>query len=194
MNVVKSASASDIKSAKYVFETTGIRDYFLLTKGWHYAFSNVGKVYPRSFVEQFLSNRKDADTIIIEGGYDMKPESTPNQRTITLVTIPQEVAQLIRNMRTAIYTDAEIIRCATSKDGIEVYREGLSSIPFDTLLSALVNGFTIEKSAEELAHDAIRAEFIKRWSPGHNSEDVAFARGMRHTLDVLSISITEVNA
>ncbi len=198
MNVIKSASPSDIESAKYVFETTGIRDYFLLTKGWHYAFANIGRVYPRSFVEQFLNNRIDADTLIIEGGNAMKSESNVNQRTITLPTIPQKVADAIEYYREKGDNNVHICEYISIRYTSERAKL-IQSIPFETLLSALINGYVIEKSAEELAHDAIRrqyqyhrAESLKATTGGGYYN--GYMEAVEDTLGNLGIKITEVNA
>jgi len=194
MNVVKSASKSDIESASNVFESAGAGMYTLIKSRNVYGMY-VGRTYDRTTAVAFASLNKG--TIIIEGGYEMSNESaTPNQRTITLVTIPQDTAQLLDNMRIAQYTDAEIIQCSKEGGGIAVYGHILRSIPFETLLSALVNGYLVEKSAEELetqrTHDAIRAEFTKCISGSDYS--AGLAEGIAYTLTTLGLTITEVNA
>lgn len=115
--------------------------------------------------------------------------ATLNQRTITLVTIPQEVAHVINDLRYDECDTAYISELALrSGGGVPSATLTLQSIPFDTLLSALVNGYTVEKSAEELAHDRIRDQYTQRECVG------AFANGIAYTLDTLGIKISEVNA
>jgi predicted sugar kinase len=193
MNVVKSASKSDIESASNVFESAGAGMYTLIKSRNVYGMY-VGRTYDRTTAVAFASLNKG--TLIIEGGYDMSTESSVNQRTITLVTIPQEVSDAIEWARITDGDSAGIIRRIESPYYSGYHTDALRSIPFETLLSAIVNGYLIEKSAEELAHDAIRTRYLYL---KHNAESGnIYAREayteMVRTLNTLGIKITEVNA
>lgn len=110
-----------------------------------------------------------------------------NQRTVTLPTIPKEVADAIENFRKSNFADESIIAVA----GIS---ETLRLIPTATLLSALVNGYVVEKSAEELvreAYDNIRKEYVYR---PHSWYYDGRADGIVFTLHTLGIKIEGVNA
>ncbi|QOT13759.1 hypothetical protein JNUCC32_31220 (plasmid) [Paenibacillus sp. JNUCC32] len=119
-----------------------------------------------------------------------------NKRTAVMVTlpiIPKEVAEVIEKLRrNPDYGDAFICDLA-SRTGGGLHNDTITLrlIPFDTLLSALVNGYVVEKSAEELAHECIRAEY--RYYCGD-----PYGRGARHgiiyTLETFGIKIEGVNA
>ena len=119
-----------------------------------------------------------------------------NQRTVTLPTIPRQVAEVIERLRNVSeYDNADfidhVVACDPESVGVT-----LRSIPFDTLLAALVNGYTVEKSAEELereAHDLIRNEY-RGYKRSSCAEDNAYAEGMCDTLNHLGIKIEGVNA
>ena len=84
-----------------------------------------------------------------------------NTVTITLPTIPRQVAEVIERLREINgYNNAGILRLATRTGGA-LHNDTVmpNTIPFDTLLSALVNGYTVEKSAEELAHEKLRKAY-----------------------------------
>ena len=121
-----------------------------------------------------------------------------NKRTITLPTIPRQVAETIERLRNFNeYTNANITELATRTGGA-LHRDTvtLRTIPFDTLLAALVNGYTVEKSSEELereAHDLIRKEY-RYHARSSFGEDNAYAEGMCDTLNHLGIKIEGVNA
>ena len=119
-----------------------------------------------------------------------------NQRTITLPTIPRQVAELIEEYRREdeypAWENDRII--AEVLSDMHIDNHPLRSIPFDTLLSALVNGYTVEKSAEELereAHCRIRLHYdMERdteWAVG-------YCNGIEFTLATLGIKIEGVNA
>lgn len=115
--------------------------------------------------------------------------------SITLPTIPREVAEAIETARKQGVCNATIIDVRNDDHNImDVSRGDLRLIPFDTLLSALVNGYTVEKSAEELAHDKIRRVFERRSFPVALLPDRAYIGGIRFTLDTLGIKIEGVNA
>lgn len=119
-----------------------------------------------------------------------------NERTITLPTIPRQVAEAIETARNACACNATIIDVRNDDHNIpNVSRGDLRLVPFDTLLSALVNGYTVEKSAEELAHDAIRESYKRSRLPGWSSSySEGRADGIKFTLDKLGTKIEGVNA
>jgi len=195
MNVVKSASSSDIESARYVFKRTGYDEYLVIKSRDVNCVHAIGATYSRIAAEAFA--KKHNGTLIIEGGNDMKPESTVNQRTITLQTIPQEVADAIEWARKRDGDTDGIVRHAVDTfNYVGPQTEVLRSIPFETLLSALVNGYVIEKSAEELAHDAIRTRYLYLKHNADNGGTYAreAASETIKTLNILGIKIEGVNA
>ena len=123
-----------------------------------------------------------------------------NQRNVTLPVIPRQIAETIERLREINgYNNAGILRLATRTGGaLHNDTVMLNTIPFDILLaSALVNGYTVEKSAEELereAHDEIRDSFAYRTSGLADDEDDAYVDGMMFTLNTLGIKIEGVNA
>ncbi|MFI2856915.1 hypothetical protein ACH6EH_07215 [Paenibacillus sp. JSM ZJ436] len=113
-------------------------------------------------------------------------------KTIELPIIPREVANAIETARTQGAMNATIIDAYYDDVYIPgINRFDLSSIPFDTLLSALVNGYTTEKSVEELAHEEIRYKYETTGTWGEYS--TGYCNGIRYTLDTLKITIEGVN-
>lgn len=115
--------------------------------------------------------------------------------------IPAEVADLIENMRTIGITHKEITRVAQGHTLVTAYYEVLSSIPFDTLLAALVNGYERELTEEQKRADRER-ELVRDYDSHRGGygryctveADDAFADGMEYALDTLGIKIEGVNA
>jgi hypothetical protein len=120
-----------------------------------------------------------------------------NQRTVTLPTIPKEVADAIERMRLRGHS-AEHITAVASRTGGGLHRDTvtLQTIPFDTLMSALVNGYVVEKSAEEQAYDTIREAHAERCDDYASIGDYSggYADGIEFTLNELGIKIEGVNA
>jgi hypothetical protein len=117
-----------------------------------------------------------------------------NQRTVTLPTIPKEVADAIEAARKQGVCNATIIDVRNDDFTLaEVSGAVLRLISFDTLMSALVNGYVVEKSAEELAHETIHSKYV-RVSYADDFHAEGYARGIRFTLDTLGIKIEGVNA
>jgi hypothetical protein len=118
-----------------------------------------------------------------------------NQRTVTLPTIPREVADAIEAARRQGVCNGTIIDVRNDDFTLaEVSGAVLRLIPFDTLMSALVNGYVVEKSAEELvreAYDNIRKEYVDR---PHSWYYDGRADGIIFTLHTLGIKIEGVNA
>lgn len=116
--------------------------------------------------------------------------------------IPAEVAEAIELLRDhsvrrpiPVWSDELILRTVlvTKDPGPTV--EALQSIPFDTLLAALVNGYERELSEEERRESAIKREWLDRDRRRHNSEYCdGFADGIEFVLGELSVEIEGVNA
>jgi len=121
-----------------------------------------------------------------------------NQVMVTLPTIPKEVADAIETARKQGACSGTIIDVFTDEYTLPgVSGAVLRQVPLDTLLSALVNGYTVEKSAEELereAHDRIRQFYRYHTTGVTDEEDEAYADGVLDTLDTLGIKIEGVNA
>ena len=121
-----------------------------------------------------------------------------NQRTITLPVIPRKVAEAIewaRRKDEGFFDILDRVRDTGTYAGPNT--NALRSIPLDVLASALVNGYTVEKSAEELereAHDRIRAKYRMRSVSTDLTADVSFTAGMMFALNELGIKIEGVNA
>lgn len=121
-------------------------------------------------------------------------------------TIPNDVADAIEELREkpGALDNARIIELAMpSRTSIAIDKtvDAIRSIPFDTLMAALVNGYERELTEEQIAHAKIRnrhkAELITARFSGHygaRQENVAFADGIKFTLDALGIKVSGVNA
>lgn len=115
-------------------------------------------------------------------------------------TIPVEVADAIEELR--VRADSESILYSVLNDptaGISV--DALRTIPFDTLLAALVNGYGRELTEEQKRAESERE--LARTYENHRGgiglyntaeEDDAFADGIEHALDVIGVKIDGVNA
>ena len=126
------------------------------------------------------------------------------------VTIPREVADAIETLRDPetghAFSNAEIVSVAL-KTGGGLHRDtvALQKIPFDTLLTALVNGYERELTEEEAREKAlsdIRANYT--WYDAAASEESRMFNGdptrhmlamyaIRDTLNTLGIDIPGVN-
>lgn len=127
-------------------------------------------------------------------------------RKATLVpTIPRDVAAAIESLRARGLNGPEIAdraRCRyTQDDSLTLYAFAKSSeAAAATILVALVNGYEIEKTAEEAAHDRIRAVYRRKIystffaDPTKFSRDKGFAEGIKYTLNELGVKIEGVNA
>ncbi|WP_178023071.1 hypothetical protein [uncultured Paenibacillus sp.] len=118
------------------------------------------------------------------------------------VTIPAEVADAIEKLRKGYPWSNECIIELRANGGQAACRakeaEALRSIPFDTLLAALVNGYEREQTEEERAHAAIRKLYVRHalGSDGYEATPLskAHADGINFTLNTLGIRIEGVNA
>ncbi|MDQ0168703.1 hypothetical protein [Paenibacillus tundrae] len=115
--------------------------------------------------------------------------------------IPAEIAELIENMRKAGVTNQEMTRVAQGHTLLPVHTDVLTSIPFDTLLAALVNGYERELTEEqrmarikrELTSDYITHRTgMGRYDNAY--EDKAYADGIERALDAVGVKIEGVNA
>lgn len=119
----------------------------------------------------------------------------------TIPVIPAEVADAIEWKRNR----SDGLPKWTNEDFIEAYLRGigdtqkkLRAITFDTLLSALINGYTREKTAEELAdeerqqkHRRIREVYES--NVGYTKVTNAFAEGIVFAINTLNIGVLGVN-
>lgn len=112
-------------------------------------------------------------------------------------TIPAEVADIIEAMRKTPYCNNRDIISAYNRDP---GRRELRSIPFDTLLAALVNGYDRELTKEDQRAESERAladEYTshRRGNGRYDEfcEDHAFADGIEFALDMTGIKIEGVN-
>lgn len=132
----------------------------------------------------------------------MNDKTTLNKR----VTIPHNVADAIETLKYGHipFDNRRIIRVAQSTKFIGPTAEDLRSIPFDTLLAALVNGYEREKTPEEIAHDRLRSGYVEAKSAYRSyTESIApvkaarcegFADGIKFALNELGVKISGVNA
>jgi hypothetical protein len=127
--------------------------------------------------------------------------------TMTQVTIPNDVADAIEHYRKRWFDNAKLTEFTLSKDWAGSYPTALRSIPFDTLMAALINGYEREQTAEQRAlaatqraHNTIRLEYLRCLSYCESEVSAVRIRncgerdGIKSTLDTLGVKITEVNA
>ncbi|KOS00438.1 hypothetical protein [Paenibacillus polymyxa] len=115
--------------------------------------------------------------------------------------IPAEVADAIELMRCDAggqpWDNEKIIDSVRDTNIDEIHLRKLRSVPFDTLLAALVNGYTRELTTEEQERKRTYTEIaytLQRHTQGDGrydtySEDSAFADGVQYTLDMLGIYV-----
>lgn len=110
-------------------------------------------------------------------------------------TIPNEVADLIEDLRNDSFSNEDIVHLRN--DVGSIHRFSLNSISCDTLMAALVNGYEREMT-EEQRHQKIkdRYELYRSCAGNYDTgrEDEAHADGIRYTLNMLDIKIEGVNA
>lgn len=121
-------------------------------------------------------------------------------------TIPREVADAIESFRADGWDNPRIILISL-KNGFPITPRATVLVTYahdnvDTLLAALVNGYDVEKTEEERAHERIRDWYAGLQKIQRNCQqslslrDMAFARAdtIRCVLNDLGIKIPEVNA
>jgi len=116
-------------------------------------------------------------------------------------TIPNEVADAIEMMRIQYGENnvksiiAAVVDTARF-NGVNTVT--LRSIPFDTLMAALVNGYKREMTEEQRIHAGIRECYVMHRSVRNAfhpfNADQAFADGILFAVDKLGIKIEGVNA
>ena len=117
-----------------------------------------------------------------------------NQRTVTLPVIPRKVAEAIEWARRKDEGFFDILdRVRKTGEYAGPNTNALRSIPLDVLASALVNGYTVEKSAEERAHDEIRLR-CRTMRSRNGLYEAGYYDAVKSTLDTLGIKIEGVNA
>lgn len=123
---------------------------------------------------------------------------------MTKVTIPREVAEEIEHLRSGVgygktRDNAQICEIALrTGGGIHPATHILRKIPFDTLLSALVNGYGRELTAEETIADIYRkltesANMERGIYNGDSSRYTMAALAIERTLGLLGVIIPGVN-
>lgn len=116
-------------------------------------------------------------------------------------TIPRQVADVIEFYRSGMVETDILVKCVLDPNWIGEYAEILRSIPFETLLTALINGYNVEKTPE----DKIRVRYeehgltaqAKAVSAGnfiHAGRCDGYRQGVVETLAALKIEIKGVNA
>lgn len=127
--------------------------------------------------------------------------------TIKPVTIPREVADAIEWFRadmegSVAYTNQDVVTVALREPYPLNHREAaLRKVPFDTLLSALVNGYERELTEEEKREQAyaeIKRQYVSARSTTYYISDTdglysGILRGIEITLDTLRIVIPGIN-
>ncbi|MCU6709289.1 hypothetical protein M6D81_11285 [Paenibacillus sp. J5C_2022] len=116
--------------------------------------------------------------------------------------IPRDVAKAFGYLRSQGYTSYGITDHAATGSGEMAVL--LRSIPLDTLMAALVNGYEIELTAEEehqKALEKVRDKYMSKRSDARRyewmserlaSKQTGFADGIQYTLRTLNIDIPEV--
>jgi hypothetical protein len=107
--------------------------------------------------------------------------------------ISAEVADAIERARKHRWSNERIAQFVLDPDHTMVGVLALHTIPFDTLLAALINGYEREKSPEDIRHEEIRKEFV--WRNGSITEySSGMADGIRYAVAMLGVKIEGVNA
>ncbi|OMC96260.1 hypothetical protein MKX34_24155 [Paenibacillus sp. FSL R5-0636] len=114
--------------------------------------------------------------------------------TIKPVTIPREAADRIEGLRSSALSNERIVDVYVSEGrGTPPSTRGIRSISFDTLLSALVNGYErelTEEEARELAYEELREIYA---TPPQSMFARGFDEGLIFTLNTLGIVIPGIN-
>lgn len=94
----------------------------------------------------------------------MNATKTP-VKTPLVPAIPREVADIIERWRNDLrHSNPYILRAVLTPDEYDgPYTRVLRSIPFDTLLAALVNGYTVELTKRERVEAALQRNGVRDW-------------------------------
>jgi hypothetical protein len=114
------------------------------------------------------------------------------------VTIPAEVADAIEYLRKegSVWDDAIIANCfngaystssCPTRSLLARYADGNTT----KTVSAIINGYEREMTAEQRAHERISEAYHRRIEDGH-SRRIAFADGIKFTLNELGVKIEGV--
>jgi len=123
--------------------------------------------------------------------------------TLTVPTIPSYVADANERVRAEPnpFSNAKIVEVTLENGKFDGETPvALRSIPFDTLLAALVNGYEREKTVEEVAHDRIRTAVEVRLTHAKHTttteavRHTSFVNGIKFALRELGVKIEGVNA
>lgn len=108
--------------------------------------------------------------------------------------IPQRVADAIESFREHGFPSNEnIIKVAHDRGAAVTPRlVAIRSIPFDTLLAALVNGYEREVTPEQLTHEKILRQYVQHRD--RTTYDTGYRYGVEMALNALGIAIDGVNA
>jgi len=130
-----------------------------------------------------------------------------NESSPQVPTIPREVANAIECLRIDRFaSNADVLDYAKTITGAKAMH--LRSIPFDTLLAALINGYNVELTSEEAAekerqeaYDKIRSGYGEKRRKQRTTCSVAlenwyegYADGIRFAVRTLKLDIPEVSA
>ena len=109
--------------------------------------------------------------------------------------IPAEVADAIEALRSDAfkYTNEHVLYLLANGLTTDPTVKALSSIPFDTFLAALVNGYERELTEEERKHSELKQSYLSG-RRGDNWYFDGYADGIKHALDTLGVKIEGVNA
>lgn len=115
------------------------------------------------------------------------------------VTLPRDVAEAIEYFREKGHTDAYIVSRSVV-GGVGGYELSLVNFDKDVLMSALVNGYTVEQTPEEKVREYFE-KCQRNWllaDEQENTDAAEFLNGqllaISQTLGLLGISIEGINA
>lgn len=113
---------------------------------------------------------KHAQTIVDMQNEKLRLQAEVDQeRKGRIVELPRGVAETLRYLGFD-YSRADIISIATrTGGGLSQATRSLQKVPFDTLLTALVNGYTVEQSPEERLNNEIEG-IILDWHEAPSGE------------------------
>lgn len=110
------------------------------------------------------------------------------------VIIPSNVADEIENSRKFGATNGDIIGDVLDPKVDDQQTEVLRSVPFDTLLSALVNGYVREKTEAE-RHAELLGEYLNvtTYADLDDEQAMGIAVGIRNAIGILGVTVAGIN-